>query len=178
MGARSIWKGELKVGTATVPVKLYAAVEDRKVHFNVLQKNTKTRVKQQITTEDKHPVEKEKIRKGYEIEPGTFVIVDPEELKQLRPKESRSVTFTRFVPVTALTPEWYERPYYLGPDGDAEKYFALAQALRERKALGIAHWTMRGKSYNGALGVEDGYLVLLRLRYAEEVLSVRELPAP
>ena len=185
-----MWKGELKVGSATIPVKLYAAVDDHKLRFNVLQKNTKTRVRQQITTEDNQsggalsrlrfarPVEKEQIRKGYEIEPGTFVILEPEELQRLKPKESRQVTFTRFVPVRALGPEWYERPYYLGPDGNAEKYFALVQALSDRQVLGIAQWTMRGKSYIGALQVEDVYLVLNKLRYAEEVLSARELPSP
>jgi DNA end-binding protein Ku len=178
MGARAIWKGELKAGSGAVPVKVYAAVEDRDVRFHVLQNRTKSRVKQQIVTEDKKHVEKEKIRKGYEVEPGTFVILETEELQKLKPKESRTIQFPRFVPVSALGNEWYERPYYLGPDGDAEKYFALVEALEKRNVLGIARWTMRGKSYVGALRVEEGYLVLIKLRYAEEVLSARELPAP
>ena len=178
MAARAIWKGQLKVGSTTVPVKLYSAVEDRNVHFNVLQKGTKSRVKQQLTTEDNQPVQKEEVRKGYEIDPGTFVLIEPEELQRLKPKESRTVKFTRFVPATALGPEWYERPYYLGPDGEVEKYFALAEALEKRNVLGIAQWTMRGKAYVGALCVEDGYLVLIKLRYSEEVLSARDLPAP
>jgi DNA end-binding protein Ku len=178
MAARAIWKGELKIGLTTVPVKLYAAVQDRDVHFHVLQNRTKSRVKQQIVTEEKKPVEKEEVRKGYEIEPGTFVIVEPEELQKLEPKESRVVSFPRFVPVSAVGNEWYERPYWLGPDGDAENYFALAEALEKRNVLGIARWTMRGKSYVGALRVEEGSLALIKLRYAEEVLSARELPAP
>src|SRR5436190_43121 len=117
MAARAIWKGELKIGSAAVPVKVYAAVQNRDVHFHVLQSRTKSRVKQQIVTEEKKPIEKEEIWKGYEIEPGTFVIVEPEELQKLKPKESRVVSFPRFVPVSALGNEWYERPYYLGPDG-------------------------------------------------------------
>jgi len=178
MAARAIWKGELKIGSTTVPVKLYAAVQDRDVRFHVLQNRTKSRVKQQIVTEEKKPVEKEEVRKGYEIEPGTFVIVEPEELQKLKPKESRIVSFPRFVPVSAVGNEWYERAYWVGPDGEAEKYFVLAEALEKRKVLGIARWTMRGKTYVGALRVEEGYLALIKLRYAEEVLSARELPAP
>ena len=54
----------------------------------------------------------------------------------------------------------------------------MAEALEKRNVLGIARWTMRGKSYVGALRVEEGYLALIKLRYAEEVLSARELPAP
>jgi DNA end-binding protein Ku len=178
MGARAIWKGNLKIGRATLPVKLYAAVEDRDVHFHVLQNQTKSRVKQEIVSESKEEVAKEQIQKGYEIEPGTFVIVKPQELQQLKPKESRIIAFLRFIPITKLGNEWYERPYYLGPDGDVGDYFGLVEALENRKVLGVARWSMRGKSYVGALRVEGGYLVLIRLRYAEEVLSARELPAP
>ena len=178
MAARAIWKGELKIGSTTVPVKLYAAVQERDVRFHVLQNRTKSRVTQQIVTEEKQPVEKEEVRKGYEIEPGTFVIVESEELQKLKPKESRVVSFPRFVPASAVGNEWYERSYWVGPDGDADKYFTLAEALEKRNTLGIARWTMRGKSYVGALRVEDGYLALIKLRYAEEVLSARELPAP
>lgn len=178
MAARAIWKGELQVGSGTVPIKLYAAVQERDVRFHVLQNRTKSRVRQQITTEDKKPVEKEEIRKGYEVEPGTFVIVETEELEKLKPKESRVISFPRFVPIGAVGNEWYERPYYVAPDGEEDKYFALVHALENRNQVGIARWTMRGKSYVGALRVEDGYLVLVKLRYAEEVLSARELPAP
>jgi len=178
MAARAIWKGELKIGSVAVPVKVYAAVQDRDVHFHVLQSRTKSRIKQQIVTEEKTPVEKAEIRKGYEIDPGTFVILEADELQKLKPKESRVVRFPRFVPISAVGNEWYERPYYLAPDAEPEKYFALGEALEKRNVLGIARWTMRGKSYVGALRVEDGYLVLIKLRYAEEVLSARELPSP
>ena len=75
MAARAVWKGELKIGTAAVPVKLYAAVQDRDIHFHVLQKQTSSRVKQQMITERRAKVENQRVRKGYEIEPGTFVIV-------------------------------------------------------------------------------------------------------
>jgi DNA end-binding protein Ku len=82
------------------------------------------------------------------------------------------------VPPSAISSEWYERPYYLGPDGDEEKYFALAEAIRNRQVTGIARWVMRGKEYVGAVLTYGDYIVLIRLRYAEEVLSRRELPAP
>jgi len=157
---------------------MYAAVQDRDVHFHVLQNKTKVRVKQEMVTEEREQVEKAQIQKGYEIEPGTFVIVEPSELQQLKPKESRTVDMLRFVPLSQLGNEWYERPYYLGPDGETEKYFALAEALEKRNVAGIARWSMRGKAYVGALRVEDGYLMLIKLRYSEEVLSADDLPAP
>jgi DNA end-binding protein Ku len=178
MGARAIWKGSLKVGSTSIPVKLYAAIHEHDIRFHILQGATKSRVKQKIVTEEHRAVEKEDIRKGYEIEPGRFVIVEPKEIEQLKPKESRIVSFPRFVPISELPNEWYERPYYVGPDGDTQNYFALAEALDKRRELGIARWSMRGKSYVGALRVHDEYLTLIKLRYAEEVRSLSELEAP
>jgi len=178
MAARALWKGSLKVGSGTVPIKMYAAVQDRDIHFHVLQRTTKSRVKREMVSEDREQVEKAEIRKGYEVEPGTFVIVEVSELQQLKPKESRLINMLRFVPASQLGNEWYERPYYLGHDGDIGSYFALAEVLEKRNVLGIARWSMRGKSYVGAVRVEDGYLMMMKLRYSEEVLSADELPAP
>jgi DNA end-binding protein Ku len=161
-----------------VPIKMYAAVEDRDIRFHVLQKTTKSRIKQEMVRENKEQVEKTQVRKGYEIEPGTFVIIEASELEQLKPKESRTINMLRFVPTSQLGNEWYERPYYLGPDGDAGLYFALAEALESRSMLGIARWSMRGKSYVGALSAHNGYLMLIKLRYAEGVLSADDLPSP
>jgi len=131
-----------------------------------------------VRPEDHKHVGREDIRKGYEIEPGEFVVIEEQGSKKLQPKESREVRFTRFVPTPAVGNEWYERPYYVGPDGEESKYFALAEAVRNKNVEGVARWTMRGKSYAGALLAYGDYLLLIKIRYAEEVLSARELPAP
>ena len=178
MAARAIWKGELKIGSGNIAVKLYAAVEDRDAHSHMLQSKTKSRVKQQIVSEDRKPLGKEGIRKGYEVEPGSFVILGEEELQRLRPEESRTIHCLRFVASSALGHEWYERPYYLGPADEAGDYFALAEALKNKDLVGIAQWTMRGRSYVGALRVEGDHIALIKLRYSEEVLPAQELPAP
>jgi DNA end-binding protein Ku len=178
MAARAIWKGELKLGTLTMPVKLYSAVQDQRVRFHMIRSKTKSRVKQRMLTESHQHIESENIRKAYETEPGTFVVLEPAELTSLKPKESRTITFARFVPTSAIGHEWFERPYYLAPDGAAETYFALAKALEEKNAAGIAQWTMRGRAYVGALRSEAGCLALIKLRYSDEIFSARELPVP
>jgi DNA end-binding protein Ku len=74
---------------------------------------------------------------------------------------------------------WYDRPYWLGPDsGGNGAYFALAQALESEEREGIAKWVMRGKEYVGALVAEDGYLMLITLRRAGEVVESKDLPKP
>jgi len=178
MAARAIWKGILRIGSLDVAVKLYAAVEDRNVHFHVVQDRTRSRVRQRMVRESGEEVTRENIRKGYEIEPDTFVVVEDEELERMKPPESRDINATRFVPSDKIGNEWYERPYYLGPDDDDKNYFALVEALHKSDSVGIVRWVMRGKDYVGALSAEDDHLLLIKLRYAEEVLPSQDLAPP
>jgi DNA end-binding protein Ku len=179
MAARAIWKGDLKLDSTKVPVKLYSALQDQTVRFHILDEGSKTRVKQHMIDPDSgKEVSNEEIRKGFEVEPGTFVILDEEELESLEPEASREIEITRFVPPNEIAPEFYDRPYYLGPDGDQTAYFALAEALRNKEKEGLARWVMRKQPYVGALRAEGDHLVLFTLRNAEEVLSARDLPQP
>jgi len=179
MAGRAIWKGELKIGSTKIPVKLYSAVVDRTVRFHLLDDRHLMRVKQHMVSPDSgDEVTNQEIQKGYEIEPGKFVILTDEDLQSLEPKPSREIEVAEFVPPESINQQWYDRPYYLGPDGDMQDYFALAEALGNRGREGIARWVMRNKSYIGALRSQNDYLVLCTLRNAAEVISARELPKP
>jgi len=179
MAARAIWKGKLKLGSTTVPVNLYSGVVDKTVHFHILEERTESRVKQHmVNPATNEEVPNDEIQKGYEIEPGTFVILKAEELEKLQPKPSRDIEITRFVPGEHISSLWYDRPYYLGPDGDQEAYFALVDALASKETEGIARWVMRGKVYVGAVRAQGDYLMLVALRHADEVILAEDLPAP
>jgi DNA end-binding protein Ku len=179
MAARAIWKGKLKLGATKIPVKLYSGVVDKTVRFHILDEKHLMRVRQRMVAPDSgDEVTTEEVQKGYEIEPGKFVIVTNEELEELVPKPSRDIDVVEFVPPAAISQQWFERPYYLAPDGDSKDYFALAEALANREREGIAHWVMRNKAYVGALRSEGDYLVLVTLRNAEEVISASDLPKP
>jgi DNA end-binding protein Ku len=179
MAARAIWKGEIKLGTTKVPVKLYSAVQDRTVRFHILDDRAKKRVKQHMIHPDSgDEVPNEEIQKGYEIEPGRYVILTKEDLVKLEPPASRDIEIVEFVPQAKISQQWYERPYYLGPDGDEKDYFALVEALQNTEREGIAHWVMRKKYYAGALRAVDDYLFLFTLRDANEVILADDLTKP
>jgi DNA end-binding protein Ku len=179
MAARSIWNGALQVGTKGIPIHLYSAVQDRAIHFHLLDTRTKHRVKQHMVNPNTgKEVSSNEIRKGFETESGEVIFLNPDEIASIQPKASRDITVTRFLPIGAIAHQWYERPYYVGPDGDDKSYFSLAAALGKGKREGLARWVMRDKEYFGSLRERDGYLVLVTLRYAEEVISARDLPRP
>ena len=179
MAARAIWKGELKIGSTKVPVKLYAALKDQTVRFHILDERSKTRVKQHMVNLDSgEEVANEKIQKGFEIEPGSFVILGEKELESVEPEATREIEIKKFIRPQAIPPEFYDRPYYLGPDGDETAYFALAEALHKQNREGLSHWVMRKQPYVGALRAEGDHLMLFTLRSTDEVLSAKELPRP
>ena len=179
MAARAIWKGELKLSSTKVPVKLYSAVQDKTVRFHILESRSKQRVKQHMVEPGSgKEIETKEIQKGFEVEPGTFVILDEEELAKLEPEASREIEITQFVPPSQIPPEYFDRPYYLGPDGDQAAYYAFAAALKNREREGVARWVMRKQPYVGAIRAVDDYLMLFTLRNAEEVLSAKDLPKP
>jgi DNA end-binding protein Ku len=174
--ARAIWKSEIRFGPITVPVKLYAAVSDRSVHFHLLHATDRVRVEQRLVNpKTGRAVEPEEAQRGYPIARDEFVVLEPDELAALAPEKSREISIVRFVPRDALAPAWYARPYHLGPDGDAGSYLALAEALAKRERIGIARWVLRGRHHVGALCARDGRLALIALRSREEVVSADEL---
>jgi DNA end-binding protein Ku len=174
-----MWKGVVVLGKEHVPVKLFAGAQDRKVHFRLLNSKTLNPVQQRmVSARTGREVPAEKIQRGYATEDGRFVILTRDELAEIDPEASREIRLTRFVPSGGIDPGWYDRPYFLGPDGDAAAYAALVDALRSEEREGIARWVMRKKEYVGALRPEGRTLALVTLRRAGEVLEASELPAP
>jgi DNA end-binding protein Ku len=181
VGARAIWQGTLLVQKQKIDVKFYSAVADRQVHFHLLHKRDRTRVEQRmVDPETGKPVSPEETRKAFEAEPGLYVLVAPEEIERSAPKPAREVRISRCVPSGAIDPQLFDRPYYVGPSSGSatEDYFALAQAREKKKAAGIASWVMRKHSYVGALIAQQGYLMVITLRHADEVIPVSQLDPP
>lgn len=177
--ARALWKGVIRFGDAEVPVKLYSAVRDERIHFRLLHEDDLVPVQQRLV----HPrtgkaVPRSATRRGYRLDAGTMVMLTDVELETLQPEDSRTIDVKRFVDPSRIDHRWYDRPYWLGPDGDAGPYAALSAALADADLEGVARWVMRKRSYVGALRAERGRLALFTLRSAGEVVDDAELEAP
>jgi DNA end-binding protein Ku len=174
-----MWKAALEIGGIRIPVKLYAGVEDRGVHFSLLHRTDRVPVTQRmVDPRDEREVAAEDVRRGLELDEGVFVALDPEELESIEPEASRDIEVMRVVSRAAVDPVWYSRPYLLGPDGPGADYFALSSALEESGKLGVARWVMRSRRYFGVLEPREGRLALISLHAASEVMAADRLEAP
>jgi DNA end-binding protein Ku len=125
--------------------------------------------------EGPQPVEYEDVVKGYEIEPGRYVMLERDELEALRPTADRTIHIEAFVPLEQIDPVYFERSYYLAP-GRAEEgpgaeraYGLLLQALERAGRVGIGRFVMRTREYLAAVRPMDGVLGLETLFFSDEV---------
>ena len=172
MAGGTIWKGSIHFGETDVAVKLHSAVREERISFHLLHANDHARLRQQmICAYDKQPVPAEEQIKGFELEDGKYVLIDPEELELTASESSRMIEVHEFVKTAQIEPLFIDRVYKLEPDEKAKGYTALVKALTEQGVAGICTWTMRKRSYLGALQVSGTILRLNTLRYADEVVS-------
>src|SRR4051794_21170922 len=131
--ARAIWSGSISFGLVSVPVKAFSAVRDHSVHFNQLEKGTGARINyKKVSDKTGEEVDSGDIESGYEVSSGKYVVVEDEELEQLRPRTSRTIDVADFVELSEIDPIYYERTYWLGPDGEAaQRPYRLLLAAME-----------------------------------------------
>lgn len=174
--ARAIWTGSLSFGLVSVPVGLYSAIEDKTVHFNQLQAGTGDRIRnRRVNERTGEEVEYRDIVKGYEVGSGEYVIVTPEELDAAEPERTRLIDVTDFVDLSEIDPIYFQRTYYLAPQGDAARraYALLLEVMAETKKVGIATFVMRNKEYLVAIRPTDDVLALETMFFADEVRDPR-----
>lgn len=178
MAGGTIWKGIIRFGDEHLPVKLHSAVKEERIEFHLLHQRDGMKLQQQmICAYEKIPVPAEARIKGFEVEEGRYLLVDVEELEEIVPERSRMIEIDEFVPTAQIDPIFLEHVYTLEADAplDAGGYNALVAALQELDVTGICTWTMRKRSYHGALQARGKTLRLTTLRYANEVIAVKSL---
>jgi len=172
MAPRAFWTGNLRLSLVTIPVRLYPATSsERKIELHQIHEPSGKRIRYQKVAPGVGPVENEEITKGYEYEKGKYVLLDQKEIDELKLESKQTIELVRFVEPSAIDPRYYERPYYLLPDGDAgeEGYVIMQRALKQANKVGIGQLILRGQSNIVALEPCGRGLLLEILRHADEV---------
>ena len=180
---QAIWTGSISFGLVTVPVRLVSATKSKDVRFHQLEAGTNARVRMRRVSEATgDEVSYDQIVKGYELDAGRYVVIEPEELDTLKPKASRAIEIEDFVDLADIDPVYFEQPYYLIPDKDAAKPYRLpVDVMEEEQKVAIGRIVMRSKESLVAIRPLDGVLCLETMRYHDEVLAADRdgsLPEP
>ena len=178
---RPTWKGTISFGLVSVPVRMYTAVRSHDVHFRQVHTTTNARVRRQrVDAETGEEVPTDEIAKGYELGDGRYLLVDPDELARLDPEKSRTIDIQDFVEVRDIDPIYFDRPYYLTPDGEtaARPYRLLVEAMQRSGKAAVATFVMRTRQYLAAIRARDGVLVLSTMNFADEVIDPADLDVP
>jgi len=141
MAARAVWKGFLKFGEVTCPVGMYtAASSSERVSFNTLNRKTGNRVRREfIDGETGKPVERDDQVKGYEIENGEYLVLEPEEIAAVVPESDKTLRVQAYIPCMDIDSVYFDKPYYLTPDRMGREAFVLIRdGLRKSKTAAIA----------------------------------------
>jgi DNA end-binding protein Ku len=168
----AIWTGSISFGLVQVPVRLVGATKSRDVSFNQLEEGTGARIRyKKVSDATGEEVPADKIKRGYEISKGRYVMIEPDELDVLRPKGSHAIEIEEFVDLDEIDPLYFEQPYYLVPDAKGVKpYKLLVEAMIELNKVAIGRIIVRSKERLVAIRPVDGMLCIETMRYADEVL--------
>ncbi len=166
-----MWSGNVTFGLVNIPVKLYAATEDRDVRFHQVHLADGGRIKYQRQCQAcGQSVGFSEIGKGYEDDAGRRVLVAEEELDSLVVPHGRDVEIVQFAPAEQVDPISFERSYYLEPaSGAAKPYVLLRQTLARTDRVAVVTISLRKRTRLALLRVRDDVLVLQTLLWPDEV---------
>ena len=174
MAPRAFWTGNLRLSLVNIPVRLYAATNtERKIELHQIHEPSGKRIRYQKVAPGVGAVENEDITKGYEYEKGKYVLLDQKEIDELKLESKQTIELVRFVEPSAIDARYFERPYYLLPDGEAaeEGYAIMLKALKQADKVGVGQFILRGQGNIVALKPCGRGLMLEILRHADEVKS-------
>ena len=177
MAARATWKGHLKISLVNIPIRVFPATDSASaISFNQLHSVCQTRIQmKKWCPRCDREVPNAEIVKGYEFEKGRYVVVDEEDIAKVRPASTRVIDLVQFANASEIDPIYYERPYYLAPDGDvAGDAFGVMRDGMNGK-VGIGKLALYGREYLVAVQPRERGFVMYTLRQASEVRAMTEI---
>jgi len=172
MAARPSWRGQIRLALVAIPVEIFPATKSgRSIAFHQVHEPSGQRVKYEKVVPGIGPVDNAEILKGYEVEKGEYVLLEPEEIEKVKLESRKTLELTQFVDLSDIDAIYYDKPYFVVPADDLaeEAFVVLREALRAAKKVGIGQLAMRGQEYVVSLKACGRGMVLETLRYADEV---------
>lgn len=178
---RAIWRGHIRFSLVTIPIRIYNAIDTAEtIRFNQLHKDCNGNIgydKRCKKCDEK--VKNDDIVKGYKYEPDQYVIIEKEDLDNLKLKSTKIIEIEGFVDASEVHHTLFDAPYFAGPDGEVAStaYALLCETLKRSNKLGIGKVVLRDRESVMLMAPHrDGGLVLYKLRYPHEVRDIKDVP--
>jgi len=178
--ARPIWTGTLSFGLLHVPIQLMPGERRTDLSFRMLDsRNNKPVRYERVNSDTGEEVPWKDIVKAFEYNKGSYVVLDEEDIRAAAPESHEAVEIEAFVDADAISPVYYEKPYVLVPGKKAEKgYVLLRETLAETGKIGIARVVIRTREYLAAVIPQQHALILMLLRYPQELVDAEDYTIP
>ena len=176
---RSIWTGMIGFGLVNIPIRLYSPAKEEKIDLDYLHKKDHQPIRYaRVCKKEEKEVEWEEIVKGYKIN-GSYVILTDSDFEKANARKTNTIDIQHFSDESEIDPLFYEKPYYLEPEKDYKKVYALLRdALSKTGKVAVATFVMRSREHLVLLKPYGQVIVLNQLRYSNEVISPEELNLP
>ena len=177
---RAIWKGSISFGLVNVPIALYPATSHKELSFRLLRKSDLSPINyKRVAEADGKEVPWDEIVKGYEYEKGKFVVMNDEDFRRADVEATQTIDVLEFVHLHEIDPVYFDKPYYLEPQKQGAKAYALLrEALNKMEMVGIAKVVLKTRQHLASIKPEQNALVLELMHFAEELSSPNELQIP
>jgi DNA end-binding protein Ku len=166
-------------GLVNVPVRMYSAIHEHDVHFHQLAPDGSRIHYERVSEKTGRRVDYDKIQRGFETSRGKYVVFERDELADLQPASTKTIDIEDFVALDEIDPIYYERTYFLAPDGAAagKAYALLATVMKDRKRVAIGKVVMREKQYLAAIRPYGRGLALSTMLFGDEVVNPSAIDA-
>lgn len=179
--ARPFWSGQFQISLVSFGIQLFPATEAKsEIHFHQLNRRTGERIRHQNVTGEDDPVDKDEIVKGYEYSKGEYVMIEPEDIENLRIPSRQTLDIAQFVGMDELDPEYFEKPYFVTPENpsQAEAFAVVRKAMQSSGKVALGKIAFGGREHIVAISApkDDKELGMMAyvLRYASELRDSSE----
>lgn len=176
---RPIWTGSISFGLINIPVKLFSAVQESTLDFDMLDSKDHSNIKfKRVNEKTGKEIAYKNIVKAYKLDNG-YVVLDPEDFEAADAVKTKMIEIINFVEENEIDSLYYEQPYYLEPDKAAMKAYALLRdALKSSGKVGVTSFVLRNKEGLAILKPYKNVIVLNRIRFSQEIREPSELKLP
>jgi len=176
---KAIWTGSIGFGLVNIPIRLFSAVQNSTLDFDMLDKKDHSNIKfKRVNEKTGKEVLWQNIEKGY-LYHDKYVIVEEKDFKKASPEKSSHIEILQFVEESEIDSVFFETPYFIQPEkGGVKAYNLLREALLKAAKAGLGSFVMRQREHVCLIKPYKDILILNCLRYAQEIRDIKEIKAP